>query len=278
MGTVDVRRDEVEEWLLPVPFTTIGDALVIVSGFPTDTRVTVLGSASAVLTGSAPTEVSGLLAQATVDPFGSVFTFPLAVASAVVDLDNTGSTTRNVALRPAIAVIEIDAPADLVVETSGVAAVTLSPSGSLAAATTADAELEFAYYGDGNFPVFPWLLPNLFAAPQNIQDAAALVEPTGVAVIDAAAGFADVVLPEFQGDVMLTRKGSTPIFPWFLPVVFDDLPANVNLGAARFEFEMDCACAASSVGECAVVFNAQGPAIASAVLPWVFPVILIEAV
>ena len=66
MGTVDVRRDQVEEWLLPTPFIALGDALARVSGNRTDTTVTARGSAEAVFTGAAPTIVPGLIADATV--------------------------------------------------------------------------------------------------------------------------------------------------------------------------------------------------------------------
>ena len=72
MGTVDVRRDQVEEWLLPAPLITIGDAPVLVSSFWT-AEVECLAPAPVVPTGAAPTSASGLLAEATVDPFGSAF-------------------------------------------------------------------------------------------------------------------------------------------------------------------------------------------------------------
>lgn len=276
MGTVDVRRDQVEEWLLPAPLTTAGDAPVLVSSFWT-VEVECLAPAPVVPTAAAPTSASGLLAEAIVEPFGSAFAGPLALASAVVEFDNTGSTDRNLALRFAIAEVEVSAPGDQVVEISGVAGVLLTLSGAAAVSVTGDSEVEFTYYGDGNFPVFPFSFPALFTTPLNIQDAAALVEPTGVGTVDAVAGFAEVVLPEPQGSVAMTRKGSTPIFPWFFPVVFDDLPANVNLGAARLGFDMSNECAPIPLGECAVVIDAQGPAIGSAVLPWTFPVILIGA-
>ena len=278
MGTVDVRRDQVEEWVLPVPLTTVGDAVVSVQKLDTATRVSALASSTlAVFTGAAPTRVSGLLAGATVAPFGSAFVSPRPLASAVVAFDNTGSSSRNVAVRDAIAEIVVTAPAGLVVEISGVAGVSLALLGSVAAQVTGDAEVEFAYYGDGNFPVFPFRFPALFTSPRNIQSAVAVVAPTGVGTVNAVAGSAEAVLPELQGNAAMTRKGSTPIFPWIFPVVFDDLPANVNLGAARLGFSMGNECAVSSVGESAAVIEAQGPAIGSAVLPWRFPVILIGA-
>lgn len=276
MGTVDVRRDEVEEWLLPVPFTTIGDALVIVSSFWTAT-VTVLGSASAVFTAEAPTIVS-VLAEATVAPFGSVFAQPLMLASAVVGFDNTGSSVKDVALVPAVAVIAVTAPADLVVGISGVAGVSLAPSGPVSVQVTGDAEVEFAYYGNGNYPVFPYNLPVLFTDNlQNIQDAAALVRPTGVGLVDAVAGSAEAVLPTMTGEALLTLKGSTPIFPAIFPLVFDDLPANMNVALARLLLNMNSESIVVLVGESTVVIDAQASSLPSAVFPWVFPVILLEA-
>ena len=277
MGTVDVRRDQVEEWLLPAPLTTTGDALVVVSSFWT-AEVECLAPASAEFTGSALTSASGLLADAAVEPFGSAFAGPLALASAVVEFDNTGSTEKNVASRFAIAEVEVSAPADQVVEISGVAGVSMALDNPVAVRVTADAEVEFAYYGNGNFPVFPYSFPALFTDWQNIQDAAALVEPTGTGVLDAVSGSAGAVLPEMLGGAELIPIGSTPILPWILPVVFDDLPANMNSAPALLLLDMDSPSVVVLDGEAIAAIDAPGSSLPPAVLPWTFPVILIEAV
>lgn len=278
LGIVDVRRDQVREWLLPVPFVAIGDAQVILSGNRTETTVSVLAPALAVANCAAPTMVSGLLAEATVEPFGSVFVEPLALASAVVEFDNTGSSLKDVAAVPAVAVVEVDAPADLVVGVFAPAVVIADLSGPFVVQVIADAEVEFAYYGNGNYPVFPYTFPALFTDNSvGAQDAAALVELTGVGEIAAISGIAEAVLPVFAGEVALTLRGSTPIFPWFLPVVFDDLPANVSAGPAVLLLDMASPSAVVLVGESVAAINAPGSSLPSAVFPWTFPVILIGA-
>lgn len=278
-GTVDVRRDQVQEWVLPAPLITIGDASVILSGNRTDTTVRVLATASVVPNCAAPTSVSGLIAEAVVEPFGSVFVEPLMLASAVVEFDNTGSSLKDVASVPAVAVVEVTGFADLAVGTSAVAAMVADLSGPLVVQVVADAEVEFAYYGNGNYPVFPYTFPALFTGNSvGAQDAAALVELTGVGEIAAISGIAEAVLPTLTGEVALTLRGSTPIFPWFLPVVFDDLPANVSAGPAVLLLDMASPSAVVTVGQASAAINAPGSSLPSAVFPWTFPVILIGAV
>ena len=277
-GVVDVRRDQVQEWLLPTPFTAIGEAQIILSG-RAETTVSVLAPALATSDCAAPTSVSGILADATVAPFGSVFIGPLALASAVVEFDNTGSSLKDVAAVPGVAVVEVKAPADLVVAGSAVAAIALDdPISPFAVQVVGDAEVEFAYYGNGNYPVFPYTFPALFTGNSvGAQDAAALVEVTGVGEIAAVSGFAEALLPAFTGDVVLNLKGSTPIFPWFLPVVFDDLPANVSLASAVVLLDMASDSVVAVVGESTAAISAPGSSLPSAVFPWTFPVILIGA-
>jgi hypothetical protein len=264
---------------LPAPLITIGDASVILSGNRTDTTVRVLATASVVPNCAAPTSVSGLIAEAVVEPFGSVFVEPLMLASAVVEFDNTGSSLKDVASVPAVAVVEVTGFADLAVGTSAVAAMVADLSGPLVVQVVADAEVEFAYYGNGNYPVFPYTFPALFTGNSvGAQDAAALVELTGVGEIAAISGIAEAVLPTLTGEVALTLRGSTPIFPWFLPVVFDDLPANVSAGPAVLLLDMASPSAVVTVGQASAAINAPGSSLPSAVFPWTFPVILIGAV
>ena len=279
LGIVDVRRNQVQEWVLPAPFVAIGDAQVVVSGGPTGTKVSVLGIAPVAPDCAAPTSVSGLVAEATVDLFGSVFVEPLMLASAVVEFDNTGSSLKDVASVPAVAVIEVDATADQIAAGSAVAAVALDePISPFVVQVIGDAEVEFAYYGNGNYPVFPYTFPALFTGNSvGAQDAPALVELTGVGEIGAIAGIAEAALPTLTGEVELSLKGSTPIFPWFLPVVFDDLPANVSLGPAVLLLEMASPSAVVLVGQANAAINAPGSSLPSAVFPWTFPVILVGA-
>ena len=279
LGIVDVRRDRVQEWVLPAPLVTVGDASVIVSGNLTSTTVSALAPAIAAPDCAAPTSVSGLLAEATVAPFGSVFIEPLTLASAVVEFDNTGSSLKDVASVPAVAVVEVDGPADLVVAGSAVAAIALDePISPFVVQVIGDAEVEFAYYGNGNYPVFPYTFPALFTGNSvGAQDAPALVELTGVGEIGAIAGTAEAVLPTLTGEVELSLRGSTPIFPWFLPVVFDDLPANVSVGPAVLLLEMASPSAVVTVGQANAAINAPGSSLPSAVFPWTFPVILVGA-
>ena len=279
LGIVDVRRGRVQEWVLPAPFIAIGDAQVVVSGGPTGTKVSVLGIAPVAPNCAAPTSVSGLVAEAIVALFGSVFVEPLMLASAVVEFDNTGSSLKDVASVPAVAVIEVDATADQIAAGSAVAAVALDePISPLVVQVIGDAEVEFAYYGNGNYPVFPYSFPALFTSDSvGAQDAPALVELTGVGEIGAIAGTAEAVLPTLTGEVELSLRGSTPIFPWFLPVVFDDLPANVSVGPAVLLLEMASPSAVVTVGQANAAINAPGSSLPSAVFPWTFPVILVGA-
>lgn len=277
-GVVNVRRNQVQEWLLPTLSTALGDAQIILSGWA-EIKVSVLAPALATSDCAAPISVSGSLADATVSLFGSVFIHPLVLASSVVEFDNTGSSLKDVALPVGVAVVEVSAPADLVAAGSATAAIALDePTILLAVQVTGVAEVEFAYYGDGNYPVFPYSFPALFTGNSvGVQDADALVGLTGVGEIAAVSGFADVVLPAFTGDVALDLKGSTPIFPWFLPVVFDDLPANVSLAPAVVLLGMTSDSVVAVVGESTAAINAPGSSLPSAVFPWKFPVILIGA-
>lgn len=276
---VDVRRDAVQEWLLPTPLTAIGEATVDVSGNQTDTVASVLGSAPAAITALAPTIVQGLIGEAVADLFGSVFSYPLPLADAVVEIDATGSGLKDVAAPAAVAEIEITGSVAAQASISAIAALLLTSDTPIAVEVIGDAEVEFTYSGDGNYPIFPYRFPALFTDnPFNIQDAAALVAPVGVGDMDAASGFAEVMLPAFTGDVELTIKGSTPILPWFFPIVFDDLPANVSAGAALVLLDMASDSAVVLDGEAEAAINAPGSSLPSAVFPWTFPVILIGAV
>lgn len=275
MGTVSVRRDLVEEWVRPAPLATAGDAVVVLDSTP-GIDVEVAGSASPVLDSPAEAAVTAV-GVSTVDPFAVLQSFPRPIASASIAFDNS-TTTDTARVAGAQAVVPIVALNDVAVVMSGEAGVLLIQQGPVQVSVLADVEVDFTYYGDGSFPVFPYFLPVLFTDNvQNIQDAAALVELTGVGVVGAIDGYAEAVLPEFQGGVELIPRGSTPIFPWYLPAVFDDLPANVSLGAAVPEFDMGSPSVVVLTGESTVAINAPGSSLPSAVLPWRFPVILIGA-
>lgn len=279
MGIVDVRRDKVQEWLLPTPFTAIGEATVIVSSFWTDTAIQVSGAAPAAITAPAPTIVTGLIAEAVAEPFGSVFSYPLMLADAVAEIEATGSGLKDVAAPAADAVVEVFGSIAVQSLISAIAVVVMDSDSPVVVSVIADAEVAFEYYGNGSNPIFPYRFPVLFTDnPLNIQDAAATLAFTGVGDINALSGFADAVLPPLGGTVELIIKGSTPIFPWFLPVVFDDLPANVSLGSALVALNMASDSAVSVAGEATAVINAPGSSLPSAVFPWTFPVILIGAV
>lgn len=276
MGIVDVRRDKVQEWLLPTPFTALGEATVIVSGGQTSTAIQVSGPASAAITAAAPTIVTGLIAEAIAAPFGSVFSYPLLLADAVAEIEATGSGLKDVAAPAADAVVEVFGSVAAQSLISAIAAVVVNSDSPVVVSVVGDAEVAFEYYGNGNNPIFPYRFPVLFTDnPLNIQDAAATLAFTGVGDINALSGFADAVLPTIGGTVELIIKGSTPIFPWFLPVVFDDLPANVSLGSALVSLHMASASVVAVTGEATVAINAPGSSLPSAVFPWTFPVILI---
>lgn len=278
-GIVDVRRDRVQEWLLPTPFTAIGEASVQVSSFWTDTTLLVSGLASAAITAAAPTVVTGLIAEAIAAPFGSVFSYPLMLADAVAEIEATGSGLKDVAAPAADAVVEVFGSVAARALISAIAAVFLDSDTPMIVEVIGNAEIAFEYYGNGNNPIFPYRFPVLFTDnPLNIQEAAAVVGVTGVGDIAAISGFAEVTLPPFAGSVELSLKGSTPIFPWFLPIVFDDLPANVSAAPAVLVFSMASDSAVVIVGESTVAINAPGSSLPSAVFPWTFPVILIGAV
>ena len=278
MGTVNVPRASVQEWLLPTPFISLAIAAVILDN-PGEIIVEELDAlAQLEPSAAAPTKVSDLLGLAEVEPFGDVQSFPLPVALAEVEFDNTG-VSQDVNSTAAIAVLDVfTGRAPITVEVEAEAGVLVIVPMPVLPTAIGDAEVDLEYYGDGNFPVFPYSFPALFTDYSNIQNAVALVEPSGTGVLDAVAGFADSDLPEITGSVVLSVKGSTPIFPWVLPVVFDDLPANVNLALARLVFDMDSESMVGTIGESSVVINAEASSLPSAVFPWTFPVILLEAV
>ena len=279
MGIVNVRKDKVQHWLLPKPFTALGEADVVVSGGLTSTAVSGLAPALVTVTSESPASMPPLLADAVVDLFGSVFSGPLLLAAAAVEIEAIGSGLKDVAAPGVVAVIEVVGTADLEVGIDAIAAIATYFDGPTVVEVAADAEVEFTYSGDGNYPIFPYRFPALFTDnPFNIQDAAALIEPTGAGDMDAAGGFAEVVLPAFTGSVELTIKGSTPILPWFFPIVFDDLPANVSAGVGLVLLDMASDSAVAIDGEATVAINSPGSSLPSAVFPWTFPVILIEAV
>lgn len=271
MGLVAVPRVLVEEWVRPAPFTAVGDAFVVVEGSATCVGVSV-AVARLVPDAAAAVRVA-VVGSGTVAPFGDVQSRPRSVASATVMFDNS-TTAGTGRVTGCLALVPIVARCDVVVVTSGTAGVLVVQQGAVLVPVVGDAEVEFAYYGDGNFPVFPYFLPALFTDnPQNLQDASATVAVSGDVGVDAVAGFASASL-SFTGDVVLIRKGSTPILPWFFPVVFDDLPANVNVGAARVSFDMSCECVVELVGESAVSITGVSFSVGSAVFPWAFPVVL----
>ena len=271
MGLIAVPRVLVEEWVRPAPLTTVGDAAVVVDGSPPGIDVAVAGSADLVPDAAFAVAVEAL-GDSTVAPFAVLQFFPRPVASATIAFDN--STTADTGrVTGCVAVVPIVALNDAVVVTSGDAGVLLVQQGAVRVPLEGVAEVEFEYYGDGNFPVFPYFLPALFTDnPQNLQDAAAEVAVSGVGFLDAVAGFASASLG-FTGDVVLTRQGSTPILPFVFPVVFD-APANIQLGSAMLTFDMDCGCVVDVIGESAVSIDGAGVSLGSAVFPWAFPVVL----
>lgn len=271
MGLIAVPRVLVEEWVRPAPLTTVGDAVVVVdaaSGIDVD----VVGIAPLV-PDAAGAVVVAAVGDAEVEPFGSVLSLPRPVASAEVVFDNTG-TSLDVNLTAAIAYADVLSDAVVVIDgVLGVAGVLVVPELPLSVVTVGDAEVSFGYFGDGDDPIFPFNLPLRFTDnPRNIQDAAAYVVVNGVGSLDAVAGVADAGLV-FTGDVALTRKGSTPIFPFALPMVFDD-PANIQLGSASLAFDMGCECVVDVIGESAVAVTGESVSLGSAVFPWAFPVVL----
>lgn len=271
MGLVAVPRVLVEEWVRPAPLTTVGDA-VVVPDASSVIDVEVVGTASLV-PDAAGAVVLPVVGDAEVEPFGSVQFLPRLVALAEVVFDNS-TTVDTGRVTGCVAIVPIVALNDAVVVLSGDAAVFPVPQGTVAVPVLGDAEVEFAYYGDGNFPVFPYFLPALFTDnPQNLQDAAAEVVVSGVGELDAVAGFASASL-SFTGDVVLTRQGSTPILPFSFPVVFD-APANIQLGLASLTFDMGCECVVDVIGESAVAVTGEGVSLGSAVFPWAFPVALV---
>lgn len=273
MGIVNISRENVTEWLQPAPLTTVGVAAVVVDA---SGELAAEGFAPAAVVPDCSAQTSVPLAgDATVEPFIEVQLFPRPVGSATVAFDNsttadTGRVTECLALVPIVALN------DAVVVTSGDAGVLLVQQGIAAVPVLGEAEVEFAYYGDGNFPVFPYFLPALFTDnPQNLQDAAAYVAVSGVGELDSVAGVAEATLA-FTGDVVLTRQGSTPIFPFSFPVVFD-APANIQVGSATLAFDADSECVVDVIGESAVAIDGAGISYGSAVFPWTFPVALVAA-
>ena len=274
MGVVAVARENVQEWLQPTPFTVLGVAAVVLDNAG-EVVVEVVAQAALVASAAAPTQVV-VAGDGPVSPFGDVQFFPRPIASAEIAVEGSvepdqAKVTAGVAVADIRATVIFDG-----VGVAGDAAVVAFGSASAAPAVLGDAEVSFGSFGDGDYPIFPFRLPYLFTGnPQNIQDAAAEVVVSAVGDMDGVAGVAGAVLT-FTGDVVLTRKGSTPIFPFAFPVVFD-APANIQVGSATLAFDADSECVVDVIGESAVAIDGTGISYGSAVFPWTFPVALVAA-
>lgn len=200
MGVISVRRDQVNEWVLPTPFLTFGEALVVLDGSPS--AVQVGGSAEAVVAVSAVSAVTVTnLALAVAEPDGDVFSFPALVGDAAANIGGVSPTDE--AATAAIAYADIREFDEVIVAGQCVAGVVVVAACDVVVPQSGSAEVRMEYYGDGDTPVLPFNLPFLFMEVDfSNLDAAALVEVEST-VNDLAVAISGGAEVGFDGDVEL---------------------------------------------------------------------------
>jgi len=263
----------IPRWFQPTPNLTSGEALLAFTGNPDATpSVSALAAAAITAPFAATAQVD---ATASLIYNDSLQLLPLVTATASIEFDNTGLAEDNLGVAAAIALADITATCLLDTQLQGNAVFVIFGRVEGAPVLSADAEIGFADYGQGSIPIFPFTLPVLFTDnPYGYQTGDAIVTVTGDGYDIQGAGFADaIVVIDTPGT--FSQKGNTPIFPFGFPIVFDDLPANVQLGAALASITSSGEVVAQVDGDAqaaitAVVFQAN-----PAVLPFTLPIVFV---
>lgn len=268
-----IAAADIPRWFQPAPNLTTGEALVAFTGDP-GAQADVSAPASIPIT-SVFVGATAVDADAPLVYNDSLELFPLAIATASVEFDNTGLAEDNLGVAAAIALVNITATCLLDTQVEGNALFTIFGTVEGAPVLSADAEIGFADYGQGSIPIFPFTLPVLFTDnPYGYQTGAAFVTVTGDGFDITVAGYADAtVAVDTPGTI--SQKGNTPIFPFGLPIVFDDLPANVQLGAALASIASSGELLAQVDGDAEAAITAVVYQANPAVLPFTLPIVFV---
>lgn len=268
-----ISAADIPRWYQPTPNLTSGEALIAFTGNP-QPRIAGSAPAAANITAACPVSVRAA-ADAPLLHNDTLQLFPLVTATASIVFDNTGTTEPNLGVAAAIALADITATCRLDTQIDGNTVFVIFGRVEGAPVLSANAEIGFADYGQGSIPIFPFTLPVLFTDnPYGYQTGDAIVTVTGDGYDIQGAGFADaIVVIDTPGTI--SQKGNTPIFPFGFPIVFDDLPANVQLGAALAAISSSADVIAQVDGDAqaaitAVVFQAN-----PAVLPFTLPIVFV---
>ena len=277
VNQVAVRKDAIPGWFQATFPEFEGECLI---GVDATVAVFVPQDGDAVSDIAAPNDVLVVTdGPATADPHVSIFQFPRIRGSASISFEGD-VPALDVHPTAAIAYARVDGRGmDTIIQD------VLMPAGVLifsrprvSVPQTGEAVVSMAYFGDGNVPIFGFKLPARFTNnPFNVQDAGVDLPIDAPGFMDGAGGFGDAVVPELVGGAELLIQGMTPVLPFRFPIVFDDIPVNVNLGNAVVRFSMASDAAIEVVGESAVAVVAGGSHLRSAVFPWSFPVAVMDA-
>ena len=268
-----IAAADIPRWFQPTPNLTTGEALISFTGNPA-AQVVVAAPARAGIT--APCQVRPeLTANAPLRYNDSLQLLPLVTASASVVFDNTGISEPNLGVAAAVALANITATCRLDTQIDGNTLFVIFGRVEAAAVLSANAEIGFADYGQGSIPIFPFTLPVLFTDnPYGYQTGDAIVTVTGDGYDITIAGYADAVV-RIDTPGTISQKGNTPIFPFGFPIVFDDEPANIQIGAALAAITSSAETNGVADGPAELGITAPAYLSNPAVFPLVLPVVFL---
>ena len=265
-----LNATDVKRWVQPIPDRADGIASValdapatcVVSGYATGTISPDCFAPTAVV-------VIGLEVSIVLD-VGALLA-PNTDGAAIIEYDNAAPANRP-PLNLGLGLIELDCKADTRAAMDGYGYVVPFVENEFEPRLDATAVVEMYDYGWGSPPVFPFKFPTRFTDNVlNVQDAAALVR-FDCTSFDGGAGGEVVATVGITARTGLTLLGNLPVFPWSLPIVFND-HADVNVGLARLPaFEGLSPIVAECTGSVVVPeFEGDGQTFKQTMFPFVFP-------
>lgn len=265
-----IAAKDIPRWVQPAPTTTSGDAQVILTGDPsTVVQIAAQATSAIAATCAVAVPLAGDAELLYVDDFPLI---PRPAADALVVFDNTAEVEDHLGVAACIAIADISSTGVLDTQVEASALFGLLGIVDAAPVLSADASVEFADYGQGSKPVFPFTLPTRFTDNLlDVQDAAADIVITGIGFDIAAGGFADAFV-EITTPGSLEIKGNTPIFPFGFPIVFTDA-ANNKIGSAVVDITAPTLVVLELDGDAQAGIVAEGLIANPAVFPLLLPVV-----
>lgn len=266
-----IAASEVERWVQPDASEgkTFGEATFLIYG-QSESAAGVVADADVVLSCLGPASAVGI-GNIVIELIGDARLLPRPVANADIEIE-AEFTTDDYSATSAVARIAVVGRGPVAVEgvASAVFGAVVRPQ--IAVAVDAVAEIVVGDFGM-DVPIFPMGFPYQFARGSLKPVGEAVVAVDAVALMDAAGGIADAVL-RFEGSSRLSRKGSSSVFPFSFPTIFDS-DAVLRLGNAVIALERPRCVVVLDVGASAQVnISGTGLAINSAVFPWTFAAVL----